>query len=162
MAKKTIKIFLDSNVILSGLFSETGPPRIILDILCAHIPGVSGVTGHYNLMEIERNIKKKMPQVYPVYEKYMPLLNLKIIPLPSSDDIQEHSGHVRDKDTPVIVSALHSGADYLVTGDKKDFGTLARSRSFTFRIVNPSEMLDIFGRYLGHTKNPRLLKREQE
>jgi predicted nucleic acid-binding protein len=56
MAKKAIKIFLDSNVILSGLLSDKGAPRVILDILCLELPLLKGATGEYNLLEIEKNI----------------------------------------------------------------------------------------------------------
>ena len=33
MTKNAVRIFLDSNVILSGLLSDKGAPKIILDIL---------------------------------------------------------------------------------------------------------------------------------
>lgn len=50
MAKKAIKVFLDSNVILSGLLSDKGAPRIILDILSLRLPFVIGITGQYNIL----------------------------------------------------------------------------------------------------------------
>ena len=55
MAKKRFKVFLDSNVIISGLFSDKGSPRIILDLLCLDLPVLAGATGQYNIIEIERN-----------------------------------------------------------------------------------------------------------
>jgi predicted nucleic acid-binding protein len=33
MGKKVVRVSLDSNVVLSGLLSERGAPRIILDLL---------------------------------------------------------------------------------------------------------------------------------
>ena len=76
MAGKRFKVFLDSNVIISGLFSDKGAPRIILDLLCLGLPFLIGATGLYNLVEIERNIMKKMPQVLPLYKEYLPKVNL--------------------------------------------------------------------------------------
>jgi predicted nucleic acid-binding protein len=58
MAKRSVRLFLDSNVILSGLLSERGAPRIILDLLNLGFPFLTGSTGKYNLIEIERNLKK--------------------------------------------------------------------------------------------------------
>jgi predicted nucleic acid-binding protein len=142
MGKKTIKIFLDSNVILSGLLSEKGSPRIILDILCLGLPGITGVTGRYNLIEIERNITKKMPDILSVYNKYLPKLNLMIVPLPSAGAIEKFSGYIADKDVPVLVSAIVSNSDFLVTGDKKDFGRIKGEKLLPLKIVNPSELLD--------------------
>jgi len=59
MAEKVVRVFLDSNVILSGLISEKGAPRIILDILCLGLPFLTGITGRYNIIEIERDYSFK-------------------------------------------------------------------------------------------------------
>lgn len=141
MAGKRLKVFLDSNVIISGLFSDKGSPRIILDLLSLDLPLLSCATGEYNIVEIERNLLKKMPDVLPVYRRYLKILNLEIVPLPLSKDIKKLSGQIADKDVPVLASAINSNADFLVTGDKKDFEKL--KGTYPFKILNPSEFLDI-------------------
>ena len=141
MAGKRLKVFLDSNVIISGLFSDKGSPRIILDILSLDLPLLSCATGEYNIVEIERNLLKKMPAVLPVYRRYLKILNLEIVPLPLSKDIKKLSGQIADKDVPVLASAINSNADFLVTGDKKDFEKL--KGNYPFKILSPSEFLDI-------------------
>lgn len=141
MAKKRFKVFLDSNVIISGLFSDKGSPRIILDLLSLGLPVLSGVTGEYNLIEIERNLSKKMPDVLPVYRKYLKLLKLEIVPLPLSADVKKLSGQTSKKDIPVLASAINGNVDFLVTGDKKDF--LKLKVKYSFRIISPGEFLDI-------------------
>lgn len=143
MARAAVRIFLDSNVILSGLLSDRGAPRIILDLLCLKLPFVVGLTGQYNLIEIERNISKKIPEVFPVYKAYLPKLNLEIIPLPLQNEVKRFSGQVSDKDVPVLVSAVNGKADFLVTGDKKDFDKLKLKNDYTFKIINPSEFIDL-------------------
>ncbi|MCL4491762.1 MAG: PIN domain-containing protein [Nitrospirae bacterium] len=143
MPKRKVKAFLDSNVILSGLFSDKGAPRIILDVLCLGLPMLAGMTGQYNIIEIERNLIKKLPDALPVYKKYLPLLNLKIIPLPLPEDVKKLSGHIADKDIPVLVSALKGKADFLITGDKKDFASLRSKGGYPFKILSPAEFLDI-------------------
>ncbi len=70
-------------------------------------------------------------------------LNLKIIPLPSAKDVRRFSGHISDKDVPVLASAITSNADFLVTGDKKDFAKLKEKGSYPLKILSPSEFLDI-------------------
>jgi predicted nucleic acid-binding protein len=141
MAKKGVKVFLDSNVIISGLFSDKGAPRIILDLLCLGLPMLTCATGQYNIIEIERNLTRKMPDVLPVYRKYLPLLNLEVIPLPSSGEIKKLFGLTSNKDIPVLASAISGGVDFLVTGDKKDFIKLKGKHSF--RILSPAEFLDV-------------------
>ncbi len=143
MARKRFKVFLDSNVIISGLFSDKGSPRIILDLLSLGLPVISGVTGKYNIIEIERNLSNKMPDLLPLYRKYLKLLNLEIVPLPLSADIKNLSGHTADKDIPVLASAINGNADFLLTGDKKDFSKFKLKGKYSFKILNPGEFLDI-------------------
>jgi predicted nucleic acid-binding protein len=140
MAKKGVKVFLDSNVIISGLFSDKGAPRVILDLLCLGLPVLTGATGKYNLIEIERNLAKKMPDVLPIYRKYLPLLNIEVIPLPSPGELDKLSGATSDKDIPVLASAVSGKVDFLVTGDKKDF--LRLKGKYPFRVLTPAEFLD--------------------
>ena len=143
MGNEKVRIFLDSNVIISGLFSDRGAPRVILDLLSLRLPVLSGVTGQFNIVEIERNLKKKMPEVLPRYREYLPLLNLEIIPLPAAREIAELKGRVAEKDLPVLASAMRAKADFLVTGDRKDFAKARRMRKDPPRVVSPAELLEM-------------------
>jgi predicted nucleic acid-binding protein len=145
MGKKAVRVFLDSNVILSGLISDKGAPRVILDLLSLKLSFLSGLTGQYNIAEIERNLEKKAPAIIPVYRKYFPEIKLEIIPLPFSEEIKKFSGSIADKDIPVVVSAINGKADFLVTGDKKDFEKLKMKGDYPFKILSPSEFLDTIG-----------------
>jgi predicted nucleic acid-binding protein len=100
------------------------------------------MTGRYNITEIERNIKKKMPEVISLYHEYLPKLNLEIIPLPPLKDIKSLSGDISDKDAPVLASAMTGKVDFLVTGDKKDFMIPSKRGKYPFKIVSPSEFLE--------------------
>ena len=142
MGKKVVRVFLDSNVILSALLSERGALRIILDLLSLRLPFLTGSTGRYNLIEIERNLKKKMPSLFFLYKAYLPKLNLKVIPLPRPDDIRDFSGQIAEKDIPVLISAIRSKADFLVTGDKQHFGKMKELDKYPFHVVTPSEFID--------------------
>jgi predicted nucleic acid-binding protein len=142
MGKKVVRVFLDSNVILSGLLSERGAPRIILDLLSLRLPFLIGATGRYNLTEIERNLKNKMPGLLSLYKSYLPKLNLKVIPLPRPEDIRGYSGHIAEKDIPVLSSAIRSKADFLVMGDKQHFGKMKELDKYPFHVLTPSEFID--------------------
>ncbi len=142
MGKRVVRVFLDSNVILSGLFSERGAPRILLDLLSLRLPFLIGSTGRYNLIEIERNLKKKMPNFLSLSKAYLPKLNLKIIPLPRPKYVRDFSGQIAEKDVPVLISAIESKADFLVTGDKQHFGKIRGIEKYSFHVVTPSEFID--------------------
>lgn len=92
-------------------------------------------------VEIERNIKK-MPEALALYKKYLPLLNLEIVPLPSSIEVYNLAGCISDKDISVLASAIKCSVDFLVTRDKKDFLKAEVKRRHLFRILTPSEFLD--------------------
>jgi len=93
-------------------------------------------------MEIERNLKKKMPAAIPVYHKYLPKLKLEIVALPSIEAIRRMADVIAEKDIPVLASAIACGADYLITGDKKDFAKLKNDKRYEIEIVSPSEFVD--------------------
>ncbi len=144
MARSVTRVFIVSNVIMSGLISEKGAPRILLDVVALKLPFLVFSTGRYNLIEIERKLRKKMPSALSVYRRYLPRLNMRIIPLPDPQEIMQLAGQIADKDVPVILSAIRSKAEFLVTGDKRHFEKLKSSRTSSVKIVTPSEFVDIF------------------
>ena len=141
--RRKCKVFLDSNVLLSGFFSDKGAPRIILDLLTLHLPILAGATGRYNLMEVERNLKKKMPAAIPLYREYLPRLGLEIVALPSRETVKSMPGVIAEKDIPVLASAVACSAEYLITGDKKDFAGLKTNRRFNLTIIGPTDFIEI-------------------
>jgi predicted nucleic acid-binding protein len=101
-----------------------------------------GSTGRYNLLEVEGNLKKKMPAAIPLYHKYLPKLGLEIVALPSRETVKSMSGMIAEKDIPVLASAIACNAHYLITGDKKDFDSLKGTKKYSIAIVSPSEFIE--------------------
>jgi predicted nucleic acid-binding protein len=83
-----------------------------------------------------------MPGLLPLFKGYLPKLNLKVVPLPRSKDVRDFSGQIVEKDIPVLISAIRSKADFLVTGDKQHFGKMKEPDKYPFRVVTPSEFID--------------------
>jgi predicted nucleic acid-binding protein len=144
MERRTAKVFLDSDVIRSGLVSDRGAPRLILDILSLGLPVLRGVTGRYNLTEIERNIARKLPAARSVLNECLPRMNLEIVFLPFSDEMEPFRGIVDDKDLPVLVSAVIAKADYFLTGDKRLMSRLKQASGLSFLGCQPSDFLNRF------------------
>lgn len=142
MEKRKHRIFLDSNVILSGIISGQGAPRLILDLLCLDLPMLQGLTGRFNLTEIERNIAKKIPAALPVFNDYFPKLKLEIISVPTPEELASFKGAVGDKDLPVLVSVVNGQADYFVTGDKNLISQIGQKTGFPFKTVSPADLLN--------------------
>ena len=102
------------------------------------------MTGKYNLIEVERNLKNKLPEALPIYHEYLPKLGLEIIPMPHPDKVLGIKGHIHRKDVPVYVSAVIGEADFLVTGDKKGFIKVPRKPRAKMKIVTPAEFVQKF------------------
>lgn len=151
MERKSVRIFLDSNVILSGLLSDKGAPGVIFDILSLNLPLLTAITGRYNIIEVERNIKKKLPALLPIYKNYFSKAAISIVALPSAEEIKLFKGIINEKDAPVLASAAKGKADFLLTGDKKHFKNLKTTGTCSFTVVSPTEFIE--------TILPELLKK---
>jgi putative PIN family toxin of toxin-antitoxin system len=142
MEKTRVRVFLDSNVILSGLISDRCAPRLILDLFSVGLPNLQGVTGRFNFAEIERNIARRLPDALPVFNEYLPKLDLEIVPVPFPEELETFRGMVDDHDLPVLASAAMGRADFFVTGDKKLLSRLAAQKAFPIRPLSPADFLD--------------------
>ncbi len=141
MEKRRLRVFLDSNVIISGLFSDRGAPRIMLDILSLDLPVLAAVTGAYNVEEVERNLITKLPAALPLFRSCLKPIGFEIVPLPERKNLAPLAGLTSEKDLPVLASALLGKADVLVTGDKRDLLKI-RKHNLPFAMLSPAEFLD--------------------
>jgi predicted nucleic acid-binding protein len=83
-----------------------------------------------------------MPAAIPLYRNYFPGLGLEIVELPSRETVKSMSGVIAEKDIPVLASAIACNAEYLITGDKKDFAGLKKDRRYNLAIISPSEFIE--------------------
>jgi putative PIN family toxin of toxin-antitoxin system len=143
MPGKSVRVFLDSNVLISGLFSDRGAPRLILDILSLNLPVLKAVTGAFNVAEVERNLKAKLPAALPLFQSFLSIAGPEIVPMPTGKDLAPLAGLTDAKDLPVLASAIAGQADVLVTGDKKDLLRI-RKGALPFPILLPADFLDSY------------------
>ncbi len=139
----SLRVFLDSNVLLSAFFSERGAPRRILDLLAARLPPLQPLVGAFNLLEIERNLGKRLPGAWPAARSLIDRLGFEIVPLPDPAAVADWTRVVAAKDAPVIASAVAAKASVLVTGDKRDL-LILKVPQLPFQILPPAEFLDSF------------------
>mgnify|MGYP001561905446 CR=1 FL=1 len=144
MADMPVKVFLDTNVIISGLLTHEGIPKTILDLLSLSLPEIKAVTGQFNLLELRRNIKKKLPALTDVFEDALEKLDFEIAPFPEDVIVEKYRGIISFKDAPVLASAIEAKCAYLITGDK-DFRTeKIKKTKLPIAIVTPQEFFDLF------------------
>jgi uncharacterized protein len=108
-----MRVFLDANV----LFSAAYRPRAGLSILWK-LPKVQLITSTYAFEEALRNLKQEHQ-----HNRLNRLKNgLECIAIEYTNYSLPTAIQLPQKDIPILVAAIYSKADYLITGDYKDFG----------------------------------------
>lgn len=132
-------VFLDTNVIFSGLYSGKGPAGIILEY---YIDGkLKMVISQQVLEEVVRTIKQKLPQVLPAFQKLLLNAPPMIVKNPSSKEIMEWSKVINYEDAGILASASAVQPDYLITGDQHFFESPQIAEKSGLRIVTPAQFV---------------------
>lgn len=109
-----MRVFLDANI----LFSASFPDSLLADFLGELKKHAVLLTNAHAKTEAERNVATKIPKRLAACQKFASAVEL--VPLHIFDlDVK-----LAEKDRPILCGAIAARADYLLTGDKKDFGHL--------------------------------------
>ena len=129
-------LFLDSSVLLAAAGSTTGASRLLFAESASR--GWALVTSDYCRQEAEHNLPKLGPRA-----KHDWLYVLRPITIISTTQVVLDRPLVYRvvKDRPVVISALHLQADFLLTLDRDDFHDLLGSEVYGLKIRTPGEFL---------------------
>ncbi|MDD5201275.1 MAG: hypothetical protein PHC88_15900 [Terrimicrobiaceae bacterium] len=126
-----MRVFLDANI----LFSASFPNRHLADFLDELHLHADLLTNAYARAEAGRNIAAKQPKRLAAHEKFAASLGL--VPVQLFDlDVS-----LAAKDQPILCGAIAGKADFLLTGDKKDFGHLFGKTVCGVKIVTVQMLL---------------------
>lgn len=128
-----MSIFLDANILFSS--SKAGEFQDFFLWLSHH---EKLVTSGYALQEAENALTRKRPEWIAGFKTVK-----KMVTIVPEAVIQDFPLPLRSKDIPIFSSAVSCGADYLVTGDRRDFGDLFGCQYQATMIVNPPELFKI-------------------
>jgi predicted nucleic acid-binding protein len=109
-----VTVFLDANIIFSGSNSGSNMHRFLLWLSDKE----KLVTSVYAASEAERNILAKRESWHN--EHLFLMQHIEKVP----DKRLVIDLDLAEKDKPILGSAIAAGCEYLVTGDKRDFGHL--------------------------------------
>ena len=133
-----LRVFLDSNVLISALIGDPdSAPVILVDWLAGGQPGPM-ITSVANVAEVERNLKRKLPAALPVWQAFLARSGIKVVP-----DTKSRTRGINAKDAPIVAAAVRAGATYLVTGDKRLLAEMERSGIGSPLQVTPRQMLNV-------------------
>ena len=128
-----MKIFLDANILFSAAKQGSVMSRFVKYLEQNH----TVITSDYAQQEAYRNIVAKREEWQPGYKQILKLIEV----VPSID--RQIQVEIADKDRPILATAIAQECDYLVTGDKRDFGHLFGHIVDKVKIATPLMMEEV-------------------
>jgi predicted nucleic acid-binding protein len=143
--QRRIRLFLDSNVLTGGIISSWGLDKATLSLCAARVCKL--VLAEAIRDEVEEDLllhADPLPsvdadQLIEDYRRLIKLTNPEMVRYPS-DDLVRSSRHLirHAADVPVLLSAVASKPDWLLTHNTKHF-TKAVAQKTALRIATPAE-----------------------
>lgn len=134
-----MRVFLDANVLFSACLLPHGNAPLLVEM--GRAGGCTLVTSGHALTETERNLSRKAP--HGLSRMVQVLVAIQVVADPLTQDLlrwAELQG-LPTKDAPILAAAVASGADLLVTGDRRHFGPLFGRTFRGARVVSLAEGL---------------------
>lgn len=139
------RLFLDSNVLTGGLVARWGLDRAVLSLCAARICQL--VLAEAVRDEVEENIllhaaKLGEKESSAILDDYTGLIRLtvpEVVPYPDEVEVITSRRLIaHEADVPVLLSAIHSKPDWLLTHNTKHFTQQVAKKS-GLRIATPAE-----------------------
>ncbi len=141
MPKPKLRVFLDANVIFSGLYSSHGAPGAILELF---IKGrINVVISQQVLEEVIRTIKEKLPGALPALKRLLVNAPPEVTADPSSEAIQYWANEINPADAAILAAAIAAKPDYFISGDNHFLANPAILEKAGLNIVAPAQFLKL-------------------
>lgn len=137
------RVFLDTNVLFSGLRTPGGNPRRIIQ--WATEGAVQAVVSQVVLVELARNLRRKAPHLMRDLEQFLTATTLEVAPEAPDEEIARWRDAGLGTDAPIVAAAVLAEVDYFCTGDRRLLGKVSLMERAGFRVVTPGELLEALG-----------------
>lgn len=137
-----MKIYFDASVIIAALLSSTGgSSQLFKYIKTGLITGITSLTAIDEIMEKEKF--DKFHKTRKEIEQFILSLGLIIQEHINSDEIRPFQNQVDKEDAHLIVGAIQTKCQYLVTLDRKHLLRKdIKDKFLPLKIVSPKELLE--------------------
>jgi predicted nucleic acid-binding protein len=144
-SQRRIRLFLDSNVLTGGIVSPWGLDKATLSLCAAKVCRL--VLAEVVRDEVEENLllhAERLPaldaeQLIEDYRHLMRLTSPELVSYPHKDLVRSSWHLIRhEADVPVLLSAMASRPDWLLTHNTKHFTKTVAQRT-SLRIATPAE-----------------------
>jgi predicted nucleic acid-binding protein len=141
--QRRIRLFLDSNVLRGGIVSPWGLAKATLSLCTAKACKL--VLAEMVRDEVEGNLllhAERLPsdadQLIDDYHRLIKLTNPELVPYPDKHRVRSSRNLIRHEAVPMLLSAIASKPDCLLTHDTKHFTKTVAQRT-SLRIATPAE-----------------------
>lgn len=144
-SQRRIRLFLDSNVLTGGIVSPWGLAKATLSLCAAKVCKL--VLAEVVRDEVEENLllhAERLPALdadglIEDYRRLIKLTNPEMVPYPDKHLVHASRNLIRHQaDVPVLLSAMASKPDWLLTHNAKHF-TKAVAQRTSLRIATPAQ-----------------------
>lgn len=140
MSKLKARVFLDSNVVFSALYSSEGAPGVIFEHFIRG--NLSVVVSPQVLEEVIRTLKEKLPDALPALRRLLVNTPPEVVADPGRADIEKWTKHLQAADAAILAAALSAQPDYFITGDKHFLDNQEITANAGMKIVTPAQFLE--------------------
>jgi putative PIN family toxin of toxin-antitoxin system len=142
MGRARLKVFLDTSALIAGIASSKGAAREVLRL--AETGLIEIYVSRQVIVEADRNIEAKLPEMLDEYRKYIKTLSPKLTDDPTHKEVKKYYSVINADDAPILAAAVSSKADCLVTWDKRHFMKKDIRTGSDLKIFTPGEFLRFF------------------
>jgi predicted nucleic acid-binding protein len=144
-SRRKIRLFLDSNVLTGGMVSPWGLDKAALSLCAAKVcrlvlaEAVRDEVEENLLLHAERLPSLDADHLIESYRRLIRLTDPELVPYPDAALVRSSRHLIRHAaDVPVLLSAMASKPDWVLTHNAKHFTRLVAQRT-SLRIATPAE-----------------------
>lgn len=138
------RLFLDSNVIFSALYSARGAPGVIMEHF---VKGdITIVISQQVLEEVVRTVKEKLPAALPALRRLLVSAPPEVVADPEPADMERWREWLKPGDAAVLAAAISAQPDYFVTGDMHFTSIGDKVAEAGLSVVTPAQFLEAWQR----------------
>ena len=137
-----LRLFLDSNVIISAFFSPLGPPG---ELLALHMhKQIDIIVCQLVIEEVIRAVNEKKPAASAALQLFLTSSPPVIVQNPAVPEIKRWTALLHPEDAVVLAAAINVNPGYFVTGDNHFYTNTAIQEKSGLHIITPVQALKIY------------------
>ena len=129
------RLFLDANVLFSAVRRCDSAQGSLVEFAAGGL--IAALSSVYAIDEAHHNLMREAPRAMRSWQSMLAVI--RIASEPDAERLGWAGSPVVAKNAPILASAVRAKVDWLVTGDRSDFGHLFSTTQRAVPVIPPSE-----------------------